>query len=512
MYSPQESSGRFKYESPGEISDELDIEEETPAGKAKEILESAGDAVKKNWLKILALIIAVGILFFAFDFFVGSVKKVSFNVTDTEGARLSGVGIKVFDLSGTEIEKISASTPIDLRRGIYTAAISLSGYRPKSAYSFEVVENPTEVVVALEKDWDIEIDVQDFPQKLVEGQHTGVFVSVKNNREKEEKIDLVFEGALGPNYMSAGYPSPMLSPPGETRVFVELKVKENLQPNLIKNELKGTIRVRGLDNAKAKKQFTFDMQEFDRSKLKVSGSAKFGTVVEGTVSPQKEITIQNNLDFPVEDIRLEVEIKSTQFSQPSEAKEWFSFDREIPIKVLQPGDGTKVGMIASVPVGVPFQGSTEKETIIGKLFLRTSFWEEEVDLDLIVQKSRVQLVFSGISQSNTVSFSQETGTYLPVAKILSLQNKGQLPLTFVNLNAECNSSGNWNAENVVAISQTLFEEIPAGGEKKTNYTFLVPNSASSGDIANCKMTANYDDPRNRGERLSAEYEFIISIR
>lgn len=469
--------------------------------------------MKKNWLKILILIIIIGAGFFALDFFVFSIKQVSFTVTDTEMSGLSGTGVKIFDSSGNEIQKIAGGQIISLRAGNYTASVTKAGYKQKIGVNVFVQENPTEISVELEKDFDIELEVDDFPSNLVEGQITGFFVTVRNNKQKEEQIDLVFEGALDSRYMRTNYPNPILAISGESRVFIEINLKETIKESLIRDGLKGTIRIRGLNNSKAKKQVVFDLSSFDRRDIRISGTLRFGRVTEGKTGGPKEITITNKLEFDLKDVSFEVDIKGVQFSLPSNVENWFSFDREVPINSIAAGDKTKVGLLVEIPIGeIPFERSSEQETISGKLFIRTSFWEEEVDIDLIAEKSTVKLSLIGISQTISISYDSSLGKFPVQSKILTLKNQGELPLNLINLSATCTTSGNWIPSNIVSFNQTFFTEILASSEAQTSYTLKLPTAANRGDVVNCTINTKYNDPRDNTQRLETQIPFIINIR
>jgi len=511
MYQEPDPNER-KYDLPGGGTGDLDFDDPNAMDQAKDIAGDAGELIKKNWWKALVIIILLGGLFFAYDYFVGSIRPVSFRISDTEGSLLSGVGIKVFDSSGSEIERIGGSQTISLRRGDYTVNVTLSGYKLKRGISIsaEDIDSGT-IEVELEKDWDIELEIGDFQSQIFEGEKTGTFVTIRNNKQSEEQITLKFEGAFDNRYVSTSYPSPVIATPGEVRVFVEMNFKENLKSSLIKDGLKGTIRITGLNNSKARKQVSFDLKDFDRKKIRLSGSLSFGTITEGSPGRQRDITIENKFDFPIEGVKFEVDIKNTDFSNPGDVETWFSFDREVPIDISA-GDRTDVGIIVKVPIGIAFEEGATKETISGKLLVSTSFWEEDIDIILTAEKSDVELKLSGLSSSVTMSFDTSTQQYNPKPGILKLRNQGDLPLKLVNISTDCETTGNWVPTNVINFNQTLFEEIGVGEEKQTNYTIELPNAADKADIVGCTLIANYDDPRGGIDRLSTEFAVNIIVR
>ena len=514
MYSPQDPP-QSRYDSPGGVEDDLGLEGPSAVDKAKDMAGGAGSLVKAHWKKAVLALIILAALFLVYDYFFASIKTVNFSLTDTEGARLSGAGIKILDKSGNETAKIGSNLSVALRRGEYTARVSLTGYKPVSGKQFTVEDNPTTVPIEMEKDYDIELLVDDtsFPKKLVEGQKTGINFTIKNNKTEPQQVELAFEGAFEDKYMTTSDPAPILAAQGETKAFVIMNFKENLNPSLIKNDLKGTIRIKGLNNSKAKIEILFDLQKFDRTKVKLTGTATFGTISEGKTSAPKQITIENKLDYPLQEVQFDVDIKTTQFADPLKVKKWFLFDTPMPIQTIAPGDKIIVGMTASVPIGeIPFEGSAKTDPISGKLYVHTSFWQEEINLTISAQKSNVALAFSGLSTSSTVSFDKGKGQFPPKTGILSIKNTGDLPVKLLNLSVSCTPTGNWSNPNIVLLSPTSFEEIPAGATKQASYTIQLPNDAEDQDNASCTISAKYDDPRGGIDRQQTDYLFIVKAQ
>ena len=52
-------------------------------GRAQEMGGDALEMAKANWKKIAAALAVIAVLFFAYDFFIGSVKAVSFSIIST---------------------------------------------------------------------------------------------------------------------------------------------------------------------------------------------------------------------------------------------------------------------------------------------------------------------------------------------------------------------------------------------------------------------------------------------
>src|SRR3989344_7375209 len=113
-----------KYDNPD--TGGIEIVDDSAVGQAKEAAGAAGSALKKYWIFIVIGLLVLGIAYVAFDFFVGSIKTTTFDVTDTENKPLPAA-VKVIDSQGKEIDRINSGSSLKLRKGIYTARVSASG-------------------------------------------------------------------------------------------------------------------------------------------------------------------------------------------------------------------------------------------------------------------------------------------------------------------------------------------------------------------------------------------------
>ncbi len=477
-----------KYDSPGSGNEE-EFYEDSPMDKAKETAGMAIDAVKANKKKIIIGLVALAILFFVADFFVFSIKEVSFSVNDTEGLELSDALVKISGTDGKEIETIRSGKKISLRKGTYFYSVALAGYKPLNRTSFEV-QDAMEVEKTLEKNLKVEFSLmEDFPAKLVVGQRAELEAIFVNSSEAQEEIELVFEGGAGKETMDILYDTPLVLFPGQQTVTLTVQVRNDLQKNQIKNDISGTIRVQGLDNPKAKETFSFDLIAFNQDKLRISGTTNFGAVEEGTTSAEKKIKISNQNDFDIENLNIEILINETQFSPKDEVARWFNFSTPLPIPVIKAGREEEIGITVSVPTGIDFSDSATQENILGRFVFKTSFFEIPKELDLVVRKSSAKLEFQGISNTS-LTFNSQSGTYPQRQVTLKLKNPGNLAIKNISLTSNC-SGQNW-----ITFSKSFVNQVSPKSEESVIYILDVPSSADSGSITICSITATYDNPRN----------------
>src|SRR3989344_1373726 len=231
-----------RYDSP---TGGVEIVDDSPIGQAKEAAGVAGSALKKYWIFIVIGLVVLGIGYVAFDFFVGSIKTATFDVTDTENKSLPAA-VKVIDSQGKEIDRINSGTSIKLLKGEYTVRVSASGYKP--VQEVVTIEIDGEIPIKLERNWNLEISAE-LPDVFVQGEKKTLIVSILNNGTEQVQTGLVFEGAgFSEDNFSFTYQKPIaIEPSGQANVEVEVEVKQTAKA--VKDaKLSGTIRIEGLNN------------------------------------------------------------------------------------------------------------------------------------------------------------------------------------------------------------------------------------------------------------------------
>ena len=139
-----------KYDYPDDSQDDAELYEEDKLEMVKEKAKEAIELIKKNKKQIIIGVVAVLALFFVYDFFIGSVKEITFNITDTEGEFLDDAKITVLDSGGQKISDVINGEKINLRKGDYTYTASLTSYKNLKKKNFTVTEN-TQILEELEK-------------------------------------------------------------------------------------------------------------------------------------------------------------------------------------------------------------------------------------------------------------------------------------------------------------------------------------------------------------------------
>lgn len=160
---------------------------------------SGADMLKTHAKAIIAVIILLIVAWFAYDYFIGSMREVTIVIKNTEGEQLSTNRIKLSDESGNEIATLSedSSYTEQLKAGTYRFEASVPGYETESG-SFKLSTSGELQEIIVEKGIDIEIlDFKDvFPSEWIEGQSRTVEFQVKNNGNSSESAEIVFEDGI----------------------------------------------------------------------------------------------------------------------------------------------------------------------------------------------------------------------------------------------------------------------------------------------------------------------------
>src|SRR3989344_1544588 len=119
--------------------------------------------IKSLLPKIIVLIIIAGAAYFAYSYFIGSIKEVSFSVTNTENETLEDAGIRVYASGGDEaVAELSDGGTAKLRYGNYRYEAVAPEYKASSG-SFDVsAESSSTIEIKLRKDIKVDLQIADF--------------------------------------------------------------------------------------------------------------------------------------------------------------------------------------------------------------------------------------------------------------------------------------------------------------------------------------------------------------
>lgn len=492
-----------KYNTPGSAAD-AELYEESPIDKAKNILGPIIEKAKENKKIIIAVLLIAILGFFAYDFLIGSVKQVSFSVKDSEGNPINA-SIKIFSEKGEELQRTTANQQIQLKTGNYKIDIIAPEFKSIRAREIQITANEQKLIV-LEKDLDFEISGT-LPEIFFTGQETAITLTIKNNETTEEQANLVLEGDAEKT-MEIEYSKPIALIPGDNQIEATIKVDKDAEGKDTGENKTIAIRIEGLTNKKAKIEAKYSLIKFDERKLTV----KFGTSDKADFREQdagktvsNTIKVENKNDFEINDIQIEVEITSTEFSDKEEVKKWFEFSPSNILNVSKQNTGT-ITIILKIPETMEFPQGKETETIKGVIYVRTSFYEKQLPLDLKVNKQKTGITIAGIQA--TYNPREKDGEYPIETGYIEIKNTGEVLLENFQVLVECNSKNESWLKIGAGQTETEFDSLVKKTSKKIPFVITVPTGTPKNTIVYCKIGAIYFEPNNTMQQQELQVQIV----
>ncbi|MBI4210361.1 MAG: carboxypeptidase regulatory-like domain-containing protein [Candidatus Diapherotrites archaeon] len=481
-----------RYDSPHpEEEDDSGAYEESAMDRASEIGSSATDFLKENWKKLLALLILAGAAYAAYDYFVGSVKAVSFEVMDTEGGAISGT-VRISAPSGQEINTVNSGEELKLKAGEYDIDVQAKGYKTVTGKSIKVADDGS-VSITLEADKDLEIGGE-FPQSFATGEEKAMQIIV-TNKGRATEAELLLEGDAKES-LELGYPKPLDLAPGENMVQATLKAKDSPPEKSIGKDRTGTIRIAGLGGSRAKITGKFTLVKFDRKKISVTfnGSesrAEMNTIKAGA-SPddnRKTIRVRNDNEIEVNDIQASINITSTEFSRKEDVVKWFEF---VPSNIFnaQARSEASITVLPHIPAGIAFPAGKETETIAGIVEVKSALFSRTFQLSMELAKLKSGIEVSGLA--DTLTAAKDKDAYRVQTGILQIRNRGEVLLTQVTPRAACDSKGTvWLKLVDTGYGTDGFTMEKNSDAQQIPYTISVPPETPAQTITHCSLGVLY---------------------
>ncbi|MFH1390749.1 MAG: hypothetical protein ABIH20_00375 [Candidatus Diapherotrites archaeon] len=480
-----------KYDDPN--SEEMDIYEKTAMDQAREVGDAAGGFLKKHGKFIIIGIIGLLVVFFVYDFFIGSYQEVSFDIKNTEGTPIPA-DIRIRDNTGEEIEQINSSGTVTIKNGTYTIDVASGGFKSISNREIEVSPDSTEFFVQMEIAKKFELSGS-FPESLFTGEVKEITLTVINNEADAQIINLVLDDDAA-EVMTIEYTKPLYVLKGTWDVIVTLKVDDNPKSSELGDNKNGTIRIEGFDGSKTKVEGKYSLIELNLEDIKI----KFGTsktnadfrIINTGDSSEKSISIENETDTEITNVEIELDITSTEFTDAEEVKTWFDF--EPIIDSVKPGEKEIINILLSIPDDVSFDTGKTEETIDGEFIVKTTSFQRRFNLDLIIRKSEARISVKGLSDSYTLK--KNNGKYNKEVGSIEITNSGKVVLTEFEVKSSCTDSPTGSDWLNLEAGKNLyrFDILEKDQTKAVPFTIEVPNSTPLGSVARCNLRISYQEP------------------
>ncbi|HIH16412.1 MAG TPA: hypothetical protein HA252_03330 [Candidatus Diapherotrites archaeon] len=99
----------------------------------------AADQAKKLVPLLVVLLLVAGGGYFAYDYFVGSIQKVSFSVKNSENEAINNATLRVYaNGQANPLATFTGAKTLELKRGDYAYEVAASGYKPMKGVPFAV--------------------------------------------------------------------------------------------------------------------------------------------------------------------------------------------------------------------------------------------------------------------------------------------------------------------------------------------------------------------------------------
>ncbi|MFH1588865.1 MAG: carboxypeptidase-like regulatory domain-containing protein [Candidatus Diapherotrites archaeon] len=453
-------------------------------------------------LKPVIALLVIGIIgFFAFTYFVGDIKKVSFTAKDLTGKNISGFTVKVTDSEGNVIATSKNGEEIELRKGSYRISITATGY--KSIRSEEIeIERDTSKEFILTKN--ISATIQGFhnmPQYFLPEQDLNLMLKISSQSNAEGTIAIEFSKENDIFEKIDNIKVTLI--PGTNDIPVQFKVKKKSSiSGKIGKDLSGTIKF--LDDPSINESFSFKVASIEKTDLEIfPGIFEFEEKLKAGETASSEISITNkNTYAKIENIRIKLNITNSGKVTNEEALEWISISPE-SIAVLQPNSqqSETIALNAEIPIDAVSQnisGNLEitfgNQTIKTKTF-RIAVEKAEFDFELkdfpetiLIQKDANDLVFPLTEQK------------------FILSHKGDIEIKAVSLTNSCEPA---EATAWIKSTNEWFDVFPLNEDKEI--TLRIQSETNEAQTINCTLTISYSNPLNQIERLKITKIYAIEF-
>jgi len=454
------------------------------------------EPLKKNFKTIILLLILCAAAFFIYDYFVGSIIDVSFEVKNLENLPVEQAKLKVFDSSKNKVfeDSDASSSGTKLRRGEYSYTVESPQYKSLKG-NFSVDKDNASVKLVLEKNTSVEITSVEFPKQVFAGQTVEGKVFLKNSGKQDELVEIAFDTSKTKDFTIEKI---SVTVPAENSIDQNFTVSFPDDIRIL-DQKKGdakTFKI-SIRLVKGSTEASFNLMpvpSIDLSDVTISSVKAGDTVV-------KNLSVRNKSQIGIPDLTIEVKIVNATANNPVDVEKWISFGSEENTKAtlsLNPSESQTIFIKLMVPL------SAKKETILGKVVLSSTTMPKNIEKNFILtisSESTAKITATLSPSEMTIPFNAELSKYDSVVNRVSVtvRNTGSIALENIMVNVENSFPGECDEKWFNFVETDSFDLQP-GDSKKIDITLSAPSIARQ-DLKGrtCTLQYRYDytlDPEN----------------
>tara|TARA_Y100000310_G_C20659118_1_gene803656 strand:+ start:598 stop:2121 length:1524 start_codon:yes stop_codon:yes gene_type:complete len=476
------------FDSPSYGADDIEFDDNNIVDKIK----PAQDLIKKNLKVIVIALVVLVVAWFAYDFFIGSMREATIVIQNTEGERLPTNRLKLLDSAGNELKVLSkqSSYTEQLKAGSYRYEVSVSEYATERG-TLTVTSSGETYNIIVEKELDIEIlDFKEvFPSDWITGQSRDIMFEIKSDESVAKSIDIVFEEALAD--WSIPKKNVIVQANSTQTVVAKITVPKDITDKITGESFDAVARIKFTNEKQSKSFKVFPAPKID---LKLSGMQKNAEAGETITKPK--IKVDNDSKFPIQEFELIIEITSASKNNPSKVIEWFKFQEKAgeaeAWKINVPGIESRDDVEKTIRIDIPL--TAKKETITGKIVLNASFLPQPMEqtFNITIDKEANFALTLTASDEIKIDWSETIGGYETLAKILKVKNSGQLDLS--NIRISVNNSLVCSTDWMEIVNPSI-ESLASGDSREITLNVSAPIAQRGNeDIMPCQLKYLFDNP------------------
>ncbi len=485
------------FDSPTYSGQELEFEEEGPAAMVKKGLS----LIKANLKTIIVILVLLAVAFFAYDYFIGSMRDVTITLEDTEGTALGSSRLTLFDSTGNEVffgQRLDTYS-MQLRVGKYRYEARDPDYKTRTSELTIGTENSPTIV--LEKDVGVEIVnfESEFPSSLIAGETRTIEFQVKNTESTPKDIAYVVFGGSLKDWGIAEKEVRGIQANASKTVVLQFTVPRDLKIDEDEEiEFKATARIKFTNDEHEK---TFGVFASPEVNLDISG---FDTGVDaGETVPDAEVEIENGSDFPIENLEAKIVITSAQKNGgASKVIQWFSFSKE-PGESGNPWEKT-IDLIeenrkldtATLNVRIDVPLTAKKENITGEVVVSAAFLPQPLrqTFNFEIESEASYGIELDAPEEIGVDylFGPEFEYYETITEEIDIDNVGESALT--NIRISVNNPVVCTTQWLTLREPTEISLLEAGDSTTITIRVSAPLGKGDGEQMECKLKYRFDNP------------------